>query len=414
MSPATASSSSGTTPPVQLLVEEAGGRCSTYDGALPAPDASFVSTNGLLHEQVVLTSRRLSGVDSVLLDRGEHRGLVDPVAGEAVELRREDVARVRRAAPAGTAAGSPSRSMPTSFSCSSISSSTGVPEPRAQPACEQIRLRTRPVHANRLAPCAISRPQRGEQRAPAFGPLPRDVGDHDRRRRAPRAVAYAAAGRPTRSSRRSAGRRSRRAARTRSRPESAAGRASGRNTGRSEISSGSTIDAGADARVPRSASSITSPQTARSPTGKQRSDSCASMPSGCVAAAARAAACATDGAPPCPASVSSAASATRAAPKRCASSPTSADSAAHRPPPSPTRSRASSRSISAIETSSPVQSRRRSVPPPRPAVPMQQLVRRQLAPTFPARSSGTTAGRAARRRRSRRRAPTAPRSRPHA
>ena len=42
------------------------------------------------------------------------------------------------------------------------------------------------------------------------------------------------------------------------------------NTGRSEIRSGSTIEAGAVARLPRSVSSITSPQTARSPTGKQR------------------------------------------------------------------------------------------------------------------------------------------------
>jgi histidinol-phosphatase len=45
--------------PVQLLVEEAGGRCTTYDGATPAIDASFVATNGLLHDEVVtlLTQR---------------------------------------------------------------------------------------------------------------------------------------------------------------------------------------------------------------------------------------------------------------------------------------------------------------------------------------------------------------------
>jgi histidinol-phosphatase len=39
--------------PVQLIVEEAGGRCSTYDGGAPAVDASFVSTNGVLHHEVV-------------------------------------------------------------------------------------------------------------------------------------------------------------------------------------------------------------------------------------------------------------------------------------------------------------------------------------------------------------------------
>jgi len=39
--------------PVQLLVEEAGGRCSTFAGAEAAPGASFVATNGVLHDEVV-------------------------------------------------------------------------------------------------------------------------------------------------------------------------------------------------------------------------------------------------------------------------------------------------------------------------------------------------------------------------
>ncbi len=38
---------------VQLLVEEAGGRCTTYEGGPPAVDASFVATNGHLHDEVV-------------------------------------------------------------------------------------------------------------------------------------------------------------------------------------------------------------------------------------------------------------------------------------------------------------------------------------------------------------------------
>lgn len=38
---------------VQLLVEEAGGRCTTFDGGEPAVDASFVATNGVLHDDVV-------------------------------------------------------------------------------------------------------------------------------------------------------------------------------------------------------------------------------------------------------------------------------------------------------------------------------------------------------------------------
>jgi len=38
---------------VQLLVEEAGGRCTTFEGAPPAVDESFVATNGALHDEVV-------------------------------------------------------------------------------------------------------------------------------------------------------------------------------------------------------------------------------------------------------------------------------------------------------------------------------------------------------------------------
>ena len=39
--------------PVQLLVEEAGGRCTTFEGDAAADSRSFVSTNGLLHDEVV-------------------------------------------------------------------------------------------------------------------------------------------------------------------------------------------------------------------------------------------------------------------------------------------------------------------------------------------------------------------------
>jgi histidinol-phosphatase len=37
----------------KLIVEEAGGRCSTFDGGEPAQDLPFVSTNGLVHDEVV-------------------------------------------------------------------------------------------------------------------------------------------------------------------------------------------------------------------------------------------------------------------------------------------------------------------------------------------------------------------------
>jgi histidinol-phosphatase len=38
---------------VQLLVEEAGGSCSTFDGGTPVDRGSFLSTNGHLHAEVV-------------------------------------------------------------------------------------------------------------------------------------------------------------------------------------------------------------------------------------------------------------------------------------------------------------------------------------------------------------------------
>ena len=38
---------------VRLLVEEAGGRCSTFGGGAPAHDASFISSNGLVHDELL-------------------------------------------------------------------------------------------------------------------------------------------------------------------------------------------------------------------------------------------------------------------------------------------------------------------------------------------------------------------------
>jgi histidinol-phosphatase len=39
--------------PVRILVEEAGGRCSTFTGGEPQELGSFVGTNGLLHDEAV-------------------------------------------------------------------------------------------------------------------------------------------------------------------------------------------------------------------------------------------------------------------------------------------------------------------------------------------------------------------------
>lgn len=38
---------------VRLLVEEAGGRCTTFDGATPAHGASFLATNGRVHDEAL-------------------------------------------------------------------------------------------------------------------------------------------------------------------------------------------------------------------------------------------------------------------------------------------------------------------------------------------------------------------------
>jgi histidinol-phosphatase len=42
---------------VQLIVEEAGGRCTTFDGAPPTPGGSLVTTNGMLHDEIVALLR---------------------------------------------------------------------------------------------------------------------------------------------------------------------------------------------------------------------------------------------------------------------------------------------------------------------------------------------------------------------
>jgi histidinol-phosphatase len=50
--------------PLQILIEEAGGRCSTFDGAEPQHRGSFVATNAELHAEVV----------SLLGSRGDSQG----------------------------------------------------------------------------------------------------------------------------------------------------------------------------------------------------------------------------------------------------------------------------------------------------------------------------------------------------
>ena len=42
---------------VELIVAEAGGRCTTFTGAAPSPGASFVASNGRLHDEAVAALR---------------------------------------------------------------------------------------------------------------------------------------------------------------------------------------------------------------------------------------------------------------------------------------------------------------------------------------------------------------------
>jgi histidinol-phosphatase len=42
---------------VRLIVEEAGGRCSTFAGSEPTPGESFISSNGVLHDEAAETLR---------------------------------------------------------------------------------------------------------------------------------------------------------------------------------------------------------------------------------------------------------------------------------------------------------------------------------------------------------------------
>jgi histidinol-phosphatase len=42
---------------VELIVTEAGGRCSTFTGAAPSPGASFIASNGRLHDEAVAALR---------------------------------------------------------------------------------------------------------------------------------------------------------------------------------------------------------------------------------------------------------------------------------------------------------------------------------------------------------------------
>ena len=361
--------------------------------------------------RVCVESTQTLGYSAPQLGSSLHRRLVDAVAREPVELRRQDVARVRRAArrerrglavevdalEASGAPRSPPRRRGRGASAASPRADAPARACRARASTARRAIsgqsdasseRHRSVRAHAMSETAVRSKSSASRAIGArqIGPLRRvddqPVGDR------------------------------RRAARTRPR-RTAAGRASGETPAGRRSGAAARSTPARRARSPRSVSSITSPQIDRSPSGKHRTETSRVEPvgssSGCGTSSSVRDGCRSA----IPASVSSAASATPAAPTRCASSPTCAGSAA---PPSlddASRSRASSRSISAIVTSSPVQSSSVGALSDGATIarPGAAARRTTAAPTCRPRSSGTPAGRAARARRSRRRAPTAPRSR---
>src|SRR5207248_4508266 len=103
------------------------------------------------------------------------RVLVDTVAGEALELVAEQIGGIRRIA------GWKRRGLAVELDSGEPIGGLVLeldlpPEPRAEPAREEMRLRLRADH---LDPSHVgdSRPERGELRAPAARPRPRDVRD---------------------------------------------------------------------------------------------------------------------------------------------------------------------------------------------------------------------------------------------
>ena len=404
---------------VQLLVEEAGGRCTTFDGS-----ATGARRDLPRHERPPCTTRRSRCSAPDMPERAQsssreglrlgepRRGrlLVDRVAAEAVELGASRSLGVRRLARAGTA---PARRRGR---CSRAARARRARARRSWPSRERSQPReerpcaARPADANR-AHVGDRRPERREQRSATARSAPTRCRT---RRRGRRLREPAVGGRQLGPLRRVDDQRSaivdellQLASR-----RTAAGRASGRTPAGRRSRAAARSTPAPCARLPRSVSSITSPQTARSPTGKHRIETSASSPSGSLGlrheqhrsrrmplrhALER---------------LARRRRATPAAPRRCASSRSCAGSAAR--PPATTRDRSSR------ELALDLRDRRRPRRPSESSIsvfatsgrPGEAARRPRPAPTCPPRSSGTTAGRAARTRRSRRRAPTAPRSRP--
>ena len=164
---------------VQILVDEAGGRCSTFTGGPPAPGNPFLATNGAVHDAALallapLASGARGCADRLLVDRGRgakrSSSALSRSLGEAAgSTRRRELlaaephAELARPARSGRIARS-------SRACS-------------QPA-QQRRLGRGPADADLLL--ADPRPAARELDPPVVRPRPGDVRDAPcgRRRRA--------------------------------------------------------------------------------------------------------------------------------------------------------------------------------------------------------------------------------------
>ena len=151
----TRGSPSGTTPPSQIVVEEAGGRAGTLGRRRrEAGRAARVDERPRARRGARAIARSL-----------RRRGLVHRVAREAVELVGEHVARLRRVAGWIRNRLAVERDAFEPLRVDVLEHDIRPVEARAQPAGEQVRLRRRTVHAKRSDVRDV-RPERREDRAP--------------------------------------------------------------------------------------------------------------------------------------------------------------------------------------------------------------------------------------------------------
>ena len=127
---------------VQLIVEEAGGRCTTFAGDPPAPGESYLSANAALHETAVAVVQAARAPDRLHVAAAAAARRCG--RGEAVELGAEQVAAVR-----GSSCGGRRDSRRRARTSSSPGAASGGSAPRARAATRASRAAAPPRRAGR-------------------------------------------------------------------------------------------------------------------------------------------------------------------------------------------------------------------------------------------------------------------------